>query len=128
MSILEGLKGNYPVGWEKFFEDNYHLLEHIDEVIAKKGGAFYPEAEKVFEAYRLCQPEKIKVILLGMDPYFDGSANGLAFSVSKDVAIPPSLRNIFKLIKTTKGRDSICAKDGDLTPWANQGVLLLNAS
>jgi uracil-DNA glycosylase len=124
---LEGVEP-LPEGWEDLFETNYHLLEHIQTIIDEKGNDFYPESENVFRAHRLCHPNKIKVIIIGQDPYFEGSANGLAFSVSEGCKIPPSLKNIFKVIKTTLQRDSICAKDGDLTRWAEQGVFLLNAS
>jgi len=128
MSILDHAKP-YPVGWEPLFENNYHLLEHIQKVMEMQGTGFYPPPEDVFKAYRLCHPNKVKVFICGQDPYHgEDEANGLAFSVNPGTRIPPSLRNIFKVIKSTTGKDSICANNGDLTQWAKQGVFLLNAS
>ena len=86
----------------------------------------YPPASEVFNAFNLCPLDKVKVVILGQDPYHGpGQAMGLSFSVPADVTAPPSLKNIFKEIETDLGiRMSGCP---DLRKWAEQGVLLLNA-
>jgi uracil-DNA glycosylase len=88
--------------------------------------AVYPPSDKVFAAMHNTPLEKVKVVILGQDPYHGaGQAMGLCFSVPSHCPLPPSLRNIFKEIETDLGI-SMEGKKGDLTPWANQGVLLLN--
>lgn len=87
----------------------------------------FPPASKIFAAFDLCPFSKVKVVIIGQDPYHgDGQANGLAFSVAPNVDIPPSLVNIFKEIHDDTG--STIPNNGDLTRWATQGVLLLNNS
>jgi uracil-DNA glycosylase len=88
----------------------------------------YPPAELIFSAFDNCSFETLKVVIIGQDPYHgEGEANGLSFSVNDNVKIPPSLRNIFKEINTDF--DSIfMPTSGNLKNWAQQGVLLLNAS
>ena len=86
----------------------------------------YPPAKDIFRAFDLCGFEAIKVVILGQDPYHGpGQANGLCFSVSVDVPLPPSLINIFREIKDDL--NIALPENGDLTRWAKQGVLLLNA-
>lgn len=86
----------------------------------------YPVVEDLFSAYRLCSPENTRVLILGQDPYHGpGQAHGLSFSVREGVRVPPSLRNVFKELAADIGVPP--AKSGDLTGWARQGVLLLNA-
>jgi uracil-DNA glycosylase len=88
----------------------------------------YPAPKNIFRALDLCPFDKVKVVILGQDPYHGpGQANGLSFAVNDDVTIPPSLRNIFKEIESDLGKP-LLHKDGDLTRWATQGVLLLNAT
>ena len=87
----------------------------------------YPPAGKIFSAFDNSPFAETKVVIIGQDPYHGpGQANGLAFSVNPGIQIPPSLRNIFKEINTDVG--SPIPYDGDLTRWARQGVLLLNAT
>lgn len=87
----------------------------------------FPPANLIFNAFDACQPEDVKVVILGQDPYHnDGQAMGLSFSVPSGVGLPPSLVNIYKEIGAETGRPA--ATDGDLTRWARQGVLLLNAT
>lgn len=96
-----------------------------DEVQA--GKILYPPVGKIFAALNLTPPEQTKVIILGQDPYHgQGQANGLAFSVAKDMPLPPSLQNIYKELMDDIG----CPRPscGDLSPWAKQGVLLLNTT
>jgi len=86
----------------------------------------YPPVEDLFAAYRLCPPGQERVLILGQDPYHGpGQAHGLSFSVRDGVRIPPSLRNVFKELAEDLAVPP--ATSGDLTGWARQGVLLLNA-
>jgi uracil-DNA glycosylase len=85
-----------------------------------------PPVGDLFAALRLCAPDDVRVVILGQDPYHRiGQAHGLSFSVPAGVAVPPSLRNVFKELRDDLGREP--PDSGDLTRWAEQGVLLLNA-
>ena len=87
----------------------------------------YPPAKLIFNAFDHCPFDKVKVVIIGQDPYHGaGQANGLCFSVNKGIAMPPSLVNIFKEIAADTGKPM--PTDGDLTRWSDQGVLLLNAT
>lgn len=87
----------------------------------------YPPARLIFNAFDHCPFDKVKVVILGQDPYHGaGQANGLCFSVNKGIQFPPSLMNIFKEISSDTGAP--IPQDGDLTRWSDQGVLLLNAT
>lgn len=91
-----------------------------------QGKTIYPPGPQIFRAFDLCPVNKVKVVILGQDPYHgEGQAMGLSFSVPQGVPAPPSLKNIFKEIAD----DCHVTMSGspDLTPWAAQGVLLLNA-
>jgi uracil-DNA glycosylase len=89
--------------------------------------AVYPPGSDIYKAFNATPLSRVKVCILGQDPYHGpGQANGLAFSVNDGVQIPPSLQNIFKEIKQDIGGLSL--KSGNLEPWACQGVLLLNAT
>ncbi len=93
----------------------------------------YPPPKDIFRAFDLCPFDKVKVVILGQDPYHGArQANGLCFAVHEGVALPPSLQNIFKEIKNDLGieakKDEGGEQDGDLSRWAQQGVLLLNAT
>jgi uracil-DNA glycosylase len=91
------------------------------------GKTIYPPAKLIFNAFDLCPFDKVKVVIIGQDPYHGpGQAHGLCFSVNKGVAFPPSLINIFKEIESDLGKPM--PANGDLTRWADQGVLLLNAT
>lgn len=100
------------------------LTDRVDK--ARAAGPVFPPEGEVFRALSLTSPERVRAVVLGQDPYHEpGQANGLAFSVCKGVKPPPSLRNIFKELED----DLHCPPPGggDLTGWASQGVLLLNA-
>lgn len=87
----------------------------------------FPPASRIFAAYDACPFDRVKVVILGQDPYHDdGQANGLCFSVASGVKLPPSLINIFKEIHDDTGRP--IPTNGDLSRWARQGVFLLNAT
>ena len=102
------------------------ILSNIDLEDIYKSKNVYPPKESLFRALDLTPIEDVKVVILGQDPYHgDGEANGLAFSVNRDIRIPPSLRNIFKELNSDLGIS--IPSHGDLTKWALQGVLLLNS-
>src|SRR5574344_231780 len=87
----------------------------------------YPPANLIFNAFDLCPFDKVKVVILGQDPYHEPrQAHGLCFSVNDGIPFPPSLNNIFKEINSDMG--TAIPKSGDLTRWAVQGVLMLNAT
>jgi len=113
--------------WKKVlegeFEKNYftHLAEFIKAEY--KSSTIYPPPKFIFRAFDLTPFDKVKVVILGQDPYHgDGQANGLAFAVAQGVRPPPSLQNIYKEIKS----DLNCV--GDINQWPSQGVLLLNST
>ena len=116
-------------GWLKFLEEELRKpyisqLEQFLESQYKDGKVIYPEENNIFRAFDLVPLEKVKVVILGQDPYHgEGEAHGLCFSVRKGTKPPPSLVNIFKELKT----DCDAEYEGDLTRWADQGVLLLNS-
>lgn len=108
------------------FEQKYFLsLEKFLNQEYKKNKIIYPQASDIFNALNTLDLNKIKVVILGQDPYHgEGEAHGLSFSVQKGVKIPPSLRNIFKELESDLKISNLAS--GDLTKWAQQGVLLLN--
>lgn len=90
-------------------------------------GEVYPPASRIFAAFDACPFPEVKVVILGQDPYHGpGQANGLSFSVNPGVRFPPSLLNIFKEVSADTGAPM--PVDGDLSRWARQGVLMLNAT
>lgn len=92
-----------------------------------KSKKVYPAPKDIFRAFDLCPFKNVRVVILGQDPYHGASqANGLCFAVHENIALPPSLQNIFKEIKSDLG--IVPEKNGDLSRWAKQGVLLLNAT
>jgi uracil-DNA glycosylase len=91
-------------------------------------GIVYPAPQNIFRAFELCSFDAVKVVILGQDPYHnEHQATGLSFAVEKGVRLPPSLQNIFKEIESDLG-EPFAHTDGDLSRWARQGVLLLNAT
>ncbi|MEC9484528.1 MAG: uracil-DNA glycosylase [Candidatus Izemoplasma sp.] len=119
-----------PKDWRKRLE-TYTDLSYLDTIITVLNKAYqkntiYPPKSDVFNALKECPFSDVKVVIIGQDPYHNkGQANGLAFSVHKGIKIPPSLKNIFKEMHNDLGID--IPQHGDLTTWARQGVLLLNA-
>ncbi len=109
------------------FEKEYFrkLVQFVKEEY--QSHTIYPPGRLIFNAFNLCPFERVKVVIIGQDPYHGpGQAHGLCFSVNDGVAFPPSLVNIFKEIKADTGTDTPAS--GNLTRWASQGVLLLNAT
>lgn len=87
----------------------------------------FPPGKEIFNAFNLCPFDELKVVIIGQDPYHGpGQAHGLCFSVKDDIDFPPSLKNIFKEINNDLGIS--IPQTGDLSRWAKQGVLLLNAT
>ena len=107
---------------QPYFSD---LVEYVKKEYQNQ--TIFPAGKNIFKAFDACPFDQVKVVILGQDPYHGpGQANGLCFSVQKGVTFPPSLVNIFKEIKDDLGKD--IPPHGSLEHWANQGVLLLNAT
>jgi len=105
-----------------YFEEITHKIKSLHE----KKIAFYPKASQIFAAFDNCPLKDLKIVILGQDPYHGiGQAHGLSFSVEKGLKIPPSLQNIYKELKSDTGFE--IPANGNLLPWAKEGVLLLNA-
>jgi len=106
-------------------ESFINLISFVKDEYSKE--KIFPEGKNIFNAFWHCPIEKLKVVILGQDPYHGpGQAHGLSFSVKPGIPFPPSLLNIFKEIKSDLGKD--LPPNGDLTRWADQGVFLLNAT
>ena len=108
--------------WEsEGFKEFYGMIEH--EYLLH---TVFPPRNYIFNALKLTPYENVKVVIMGQDPYHgEGEAHGLSFSVQKGIKIPPSLQNIYKELKDDLGIP--IRSEGDLTGWAKEGVLLLNA-
>ncbi len=126
------MKVKIDPSWQKRLADEFEksYFEKLTMFVKKeyKDEVVYPPPKHIFRAFDLCPFEKTKVVILGQDPYHGKrQANGLAFAVDKAEAVPPSLQNIFKEIEDDL-RKPLAHRDGDLSRWAEQGVLLLNAT
>lgn len=118
-------------GWREALRDEWKkpYFERLTEIVRHDyaSGHVYPPASKIFAAFDASPFEQTKVVILGQDPYHGyGQANGLAFSVSPGISLPPSLRNILK--EVADDTSTPLSQDGDLSRWARQGVLLLNTA
>lgn len=123
IKIEPSWKARLQSEFEKPYFEN--LIRFVKEEYATQ--TVYPPGSKIFNAFEACPFDNVKVVLLGQDPYHGaGQAHGLAFSVNEGVTTPPSLVNIFKEIKNDLGKP--VPKSGNLMRWAEQGVLLLNAT
>ena len=128
------MKVKIEPSWAKHLESEFEKSYFTDltTFVKKeyKEEIVYPPPKNIFRAFDLCPFDKVKVVILGQDPYHGvGQANGLAFAVDDSQAAPPSLQNIFKEIQADLGLPCVAsAKQGGLTRWAEQGVLLLNAT
>ncbi|MCH8552428.1 MAG: uracil-DNA glycosylase [Natronospirillum sp.] len=125
------LTDQFPAAWrplaETFLQSNQAraLSDFLDQEVAA-GQTLYPPSEQRFTALEAVAPEKVRVVMLGQDPYHGpGQAMGLCFSVPAGVAVPPSLQNIYKELAQDIGFR--IPEHGDLTSWVEQGVLLLNS-
>ena len=109
------------------FESSYFVEIKTFLIEEKRHYVVYPPSSLIFNAFNLTPFDKVKVVILGQDPYHNvGQAHGLAFSVPDGIQIPPSLQNIFKELNSDIGMP--IPKSGNLENWAREGVLLLNAS
>jgi uracil-DNA glycosylase len=121
------IEKTWKIQLEKEFEKDYFLK--LTEFIRNeyRQHDIYPEGKLIFNAFEHCPFDQVRVVILGQDPYHEpGQAHGLCFSVRENTAFPPSLQNIFKEIRSDEGVEP--TKNGNLERWANQGVLLLNAT
>lgn len=119
------------MSWTKIIKEEsgrpYFKLLQARVLEDAKEHTVYPPLEDTYNAFKYSSFKKTKIVLLAQDPYFNpGQAHGLAFSVQPNVAIPPSLRNIFKELKDDVGVSA--PANGCLTGWARQGILLLNTT
>lgn len=117
--------------WKKVLQEEFdkeYFASLVDFVRnAYKTTTVYPKGANIFNAFNLCPFDNVKLVIIGQDPYHEeGQAQGLCFSVPDNVVIPPSLLNIYKELHDDLGIE--IPKSGDLTRWAQQGVLLLNAT
>ena len=123
-------KVSLPAVWDALLHEETEkpyfaaLMQRVDA--AYEAGTVYPPKAELFEAFRLTPPERVRVVILGQDPYHEpGQAHGLAFSVKDGVRLPPSLQNISKELQSDLGTAPLTT--GCLSPWAEQGVFLLNS-
>jgi uracil-DNA glycosylase len=125
------IKPQIDQSWKEILHDEFEkpYFQALKEFLLteKKLGIVYPSGQEIFAAFNHTPVDKVKVVILGQDPYHGpGQAHGLCFSVPKGVPPPPSLGNIFKELKSDLGIP--VPKHGNLQKWAQQGVLLLNAT
>lgn len=117
--------------WKVLLKDEFEK-EYFHELVKflkteYQNKTIYPKGKNIFNAFEFTPPQDVKVVILGQDPYHGvGQAHGLSFSVPEGIAIPPSLRNIYKEIKDDLNKE--IPTTGNLENWAKQGVLLLNAT
>lgn len=117
--------------WKELLEDEFEK-PYFEDLVAfikqeYQTQRVYPPGRQIFAAFDYCNWDKLKVVIIGQDPYHGaGQANGLCFSVAEGVRIPPSLQNIFKELQNDVGKE--IPKSGNLEDWAKQGVLMLNAT
>ena len=122
---------NISASWKNVLKQEFEKSYFIELIAfvqhAYKTTLIYPKMEDVFNAFNACSFEKVRVVIIGQDPYHGaGQAHGLCFSVEEGVTLPPSLKNIFKEIQADLG--VVVPKSGNLQHWAEQGVLMLNAT
>ena len=125
------MKVQIAESWEKVLQEEFEkpYFEELTQFVKQEynTNTCYPEGNKIFEAFNLCEFSQLKVVIIGQDPYHGpNQAHGLCFSVNEGIAHPPSLINIFKEIE--KDIQIPYPKSGNLERWAKQGVLLLNAT
>ena len=119
------ITGEWETALKPEFGKPYYAKLYKTVIHEYRTHVIYPPSNDVFNAFNFTPLEKVKVVILGQDPYHgEGQANGLCFSVHKGIRIPPSLVNIYKELNSDLG--CTIPDNGDLTPWAKQGVLLLN--
>ncbi|AXP09173.1 uracil-DNA glycosylase [Campylobacter hepaticus] len=126
---IDKIKMNHD--WKDFLKEEFkkqYFLDLKKQYInaLNKNITIYPPANLIFNAFNLCPLKKLKIVIIGQDPYHQANqAMGLSFSVPKGIKIPPSLKNIYKELQNDLNITP--PNNGDLSPWAKQGVLLLNS-
>ena len=132
MRLILTMNVKLEISWKIALKDEFkkeyfkQLVHHIKTEI-KQGKKIFPKGGNIFRAFNQTPFDKIKIVIIGQDPYHgNGQANGLCFSVNKGIPIPPSLHNIFKELNRDIGMK--LPPHGDLTNWAEQGVLLINTA
>lgn len=125
------MKVNIHPSWKNLLQEEFdkpYFKELSDFVKSEyRNGPCYPPGNQIFAAFDYCPFDQLKVVIIGQDPYHGvGQANGLCFSVNDGITKPPSLLNIFKELENDVGKPM--PKSGNLESWAQQGVLLLNAT
>ena len=130
--MLQEKPGQLHPSWQAVIGDEFNkpymlALRAFLKQEKASGKTIYPPSSLIFNAFNHTPFDAVRVVIIGQDPYHGPQqAHGLSFSVPSGVALPPSLMNIFKEIESDLGIKM--SRNGDLTPWANQGVLLLNAT
>lgn len=125
------MKVKIASSWQPYLKEEFEqpYFENLVGFVKREYTNYkvYPPGNKIFAAFDACSFEDLKVVIIGQDPYHgQGQANGLCFSVDDNIKVPPSLRNIYKEINTDLGKD--IPESGNLSRWAEQGVLMLNAT
>ena len=127
---INGTDVSLDASWEEHLRgeiEEPYFAELVEKLNIEYKEVCYPSEDRIFNAFNLCPFDKVKVVILGQDPYHEqGQAMGLSFSVPEGIMLPPSLQNIYKEIQNDLGKP--IPASGDLTRWAKQGVLLLNAT
>ena len=127
---INGTDVSLDASWEEHLRSEIrkpYFAELVEKLNIEYKEVCYPPKDRIFNAFNLCPFDKVKVVILGQDPYHEqGQAMGLSFSVPEKIKLPLSLRNIYKEIHSDLGKPIPIS--GDLTRWAKQGVLLLNAT
>ena len=127
---INGTDVSLDASWEEHLRSEIrkpYFTKLIEKLNIEYKEVCYPSKEFIFNAFNLCPFDKVKVVILGQDPYYKKEqATGLSFSVPEGIKLPPSLRKIYKEIHSDLGKP--IPTSGDLTRWARQGVLLLNAT
>ena len=127
---INGTDVSLDASWEEHLRSEIrkpYFAELVEKLNIEYKEVCYPSEDRIFNAFNLCPFDKVKVVILGQDPYYKKEqAMGLSFSVPEGIKLPPSLRKIYKEIE-----EDLCysmPESGDLTRWAEQGVLLLNTT
>ncbi|WP_315313233.1 uracil-DNA glycosylase [Prevotella pallens] len=127
---INGTDVSLDASWEEHLRSEIrkpYFTKLIEKLNIEYKEVCYPSEELIFNAFNLCPFNNVKVVILGQDPYYKKEqATGLSFSVPEGIKLPPSLRKIYKEIHSDLGKP--IPTSGDLTRWAKQGVLLLNAT
>jgi uracil-DNA glycosylase len=130
--MLQQKTGQLEASWQRMIgaEFDKPYMQSLKDFLKREkaaGKTIFPPSPLIFNAFQHTPFDKVRVVIIGQDPYHgEGQAHGLSFSVPSGVALPPSLQNIFKEIEQDLGIKM--SGSGDLSPWAEQGVLLLNAT